>query len=88
MRKIIAIILLLAALAVRGGAALADGPMDAMTWPNGQARYELDGEELLLTFKGMNIGKETTDIAVDGVPVSGNLVPLTDRDQVTVEVTL
>ena len=27
-------------------------------------------------------------IAVDGVPVSGNLVPLTDRDQVTVEVTL
>ena len=72
MRKIIAIILLLAALAVRGGAALADGPMDAMTWPNGQARYELDGEELLLTFKGMNIGEETTDIAVDGVPLGSD----------------
>jgi len=29
-----------------------------------------------------------TSLCVDGVPVSGNLVPLTDRDAVTVEVTL
>lgn len=69
MRKVIAI-LLLAALAVWGCAALADGPMDAMTWPNGQAYYEIDGEKLLLTFKGMNIEEEMTDIAVSGVPLN------------------